>query len=53
MLYISLIESHINYCRLLWGTNYDKIFKLNIYIYIKWRNHLKLTQVFCLNQLTC
>ena len=24
----SLIESHINYCLLLWGTNYDKIFKL-------------------------
>ena len=28
LIYTSLIESHINYCILLWGTNYDKIFKL-------------------------
>ena len=28
LIYTSLIESHINYCLLLWGTNYDKIFKL-------------------------
>ena len=28
ILYTSLIESHINYCLLLWGTNYDQIFKL-------------------------
>ena len=28
LIYNSLIESHINYCMLLWGTNYDKIFKL-------------------------
>ena len=27
-MYTSLIESHTNYCILLWGTNYDKIFKL-------------------------
>ena len=27
-IYSSLIESHINYCLVLWGTNYDKIFKL-------------------------
>ena len=28
LIYTSLIESHINYCILLWGTNYDTIFKL-------------------------
>ena len=28
LIYTSLIESHINYCILLWGTNYDKTFKL-------------------------
>ena len=28
LIYTYLIESHINYCILLWGTNYDKIFKL-------------------------
>ena len=28
LIYTSLIESHINYCILLWGINYDKIFKL-------------------------
>ena len=28
LIYTSLIESHINYCILLWGTNYNKIFKL-------------------------
>ena len=28
LIYTSLIESHINYCILLWGTNYGKIFKL-------------------------
>ena len=28
LIYTSLIESHINYCILLWGANYDKIFKL-------------------------
>ena len=28
LIYTSLIESHNNYCILLWGTNYDKIFKL-------------------------
>ena len=27
-IYSSLIESHINYCLVLWGTNYDRIFKL-------------------------
>ena len=29
-IYSSLIESHINYCLVLWGTNYDRIFKLKI-----------------------
>ena len=28
LVYTSLIESHINYCILLCGTNFDKIFKL-------------------------
>ena len=28
LIHTSLIESHINYCMFLWGTNYDKIFKL-------------------------
>ena len=28
LIFTSLIESHINYSILLWGTNYDKIFKL-------------------------
>ena len=28
LILIYTIESHINYCILLWGTNYDKIFKL-------------------------
>ena len=27
-IYSSLIESYINYCLVLWGTNYDRIFKL-------------------------
>ena len=27
-IYSSLIESHINYCLVLWGTNYGRIFKL-------------------------
>ena len=27
-IYSSLIESHINYCLVLWDTNYDRIFKL-------------------------
>ena len=27
-IYSSLIEFHINYCLVLWGTNYDRIFKL-------------------------
>ena len=27
-IYSSLIESHINYCLVLWSTNYDRIFKL-------------------------
>ena len=27
-IYSSLIESHINYCLVLWGTNYHRIFKL-------------------------
>ena len=27
-IYSSFIESHINYCLALWGTNYDKNFKL-------------------------
>ena len=27
-IYSSLIESHINYSLVLWGTNYDRIFKL-------------------------
>ena len=29
LIYSSLIELHIIYCILLWGTNYDKIFKLH------------------------
>ena len=28
LIYTSSIKSRINYCILLWGTNYDKIFKL-------------------------
>jgi len=28
MIYNSLIESHINYCLIVWGTNYDRVFKL-------------------------
>ncbi len=28
MIYNSLIESHVNYCLILWGTNYDRIYKL-------------------------
>ena len=41
-IYTSLIKSHINYCILYWGTNFDKIIKLQKQaIHTIFLNHFK------------